>query len=113
MDLEIYFKDDVPKIVYGAKCKFANDDWEVIPYKDTFYYLAPARYNASMEAIQCRSLYYKMSVPSIENEAVMHGITQLIDVDRGDGFSLMLLDFNLWHKSIQNYTTPEIYKDEK
>ncbi|AUS02764.1 hypothetical protein NVP2275O_183 [Vibrio phage 2.275.O._10N.286.54.E11] len=112
-ELEIYFVNDEFKCIYGPTCRFPKKSWEKIQFNDTFYYIAPSySYEAAIEQLQWRALDYKNGANQTEEfkQMIIHATNAIIDMDRGDGFTLMLMEFGDWCEALSNYSIPEEYK---
>lgn len=110
--MEIFFVDDIPMCIYSSTCSFPKKSWKKVDYEDTFYYEVPAHsYEEAIEHLQWRSYDLENSTHAREfHKMITYATAQIVDTERGDGFSLMLTDISEWANLLKDYEIPEIYK---
>ena len=106
-DYVLYFKDDQPKMIWFSK-KRAPYNAEERNVDGYTFWVSNCTYKAAILNIIQKSTIEKDSEVLRKYEKIL---VDLIDVKRGDGFSILLESFDKWHELLDsNCETPDEYK---
>ena len=110
MQTEIFFVNDIPKVVYTAHASYyKSTTWEEFYVQDRRYFIVPVgTLQAAHQHLVSRSLtlFTRDNQEDLINDLVTV-YSKIIDMDRGDGINLMMLDPSEWGKFLENSTVQE------
>lgn len=110
MQTEIFFVNNEPKVVYTAHTSFyKSTEWEEVYVQDRRYFIAlAASCQAAHQHLVNRSLtlFTRVNQEELIDDLVTV-YSKIIDMDRGDGINLMMLDPSEWGKFLENSMVQE------
>lgn len=111
--MELYFVNDQPTLIFDTfKYARTKPNCRAIEYNGNTYYICDAKsYGEAIEQLILRSrLYENKSLRDEFKRALIHATGLILDVERGDGFTFMMIPFENWHEMLVDYITPKEYQ---
>ncbi len=115
--MQLYFKHDICRILFKSYAYArAHDDVIEFKHNDSLYFAAvSSTYTHALEYIIMHSTQLDENLKGDYqmhdfDDATMEFTNSVIDIERGDGFTLLMIPFNEWHKYLSIGDIPEVYQ---